>query len=263
MIFQEESQKNQRHYAETREMNRPPIYSRPHKRDSYVSSLIYESELKTLYHPEKSRVTARGADDVEYKDHPWSRRRKLQKADSFVIGDGFSPIRIHFDTKEIQLQNALHPYDESSFIISYILPRLAKQFATALQIIPVSNFLKIDPTRLQVHPKDGTKRCGHKFFGYVPDNHIKTGIYETDVIVYVSGSYGYIGNERDVFCDDTTNTLAVGMSCNTDQFDRPTAGSIHFCLEKIRRRLQFTDHREDTKNYILDVSIHGMYHMKS
>ena len=59
----------------------------------------------------------------------------------------------------------------------------------------------------------------------MPAEHISTGLTETDLILYVSGA------PSSRFCRGTT--LAVAVACNFDQWDRPTAGAINVCLDRI------------------------------
>ncbi|KAL3919121.1 MAG: hypothetical protein SGILL_003911, partial [Bacillariaceae sp.] len=90
----------------------------------------------------------------------------------------------------------------------------------ALSAVPVNGNLKISAAELE-----NREFCGDSEFTKVPTEHISTGVADADLILYVSGT------PSSRFCRGTT--LAVAVACNFDQFDRPTAGAINVCLNRI------------------------------
>jgi len=67
--------------------------------------------------------------------------------------------------------------------------------------------------------------CGDSEFTKVSSSHFTTGVEDADLIFYVSGQ------PSTKFC--APSTLTVAVACNFDQFDRPIAGAINFCLEQV------------------------------
>ena len=59
----------------------------------------------------------------------------------------------------------------------------------------------------------------------MPPEHVATGVPNAYLVLYESGA----PSAR--FCGPST--LAIAVACNFDQFDRPTAGAINFCLDQI------------------------------
>jgi len=240
------------------------------RRDPAVARLLHAAEISTLYHPVHSAHSTRSsrAPPVPYSDHPHAARRRLRSL--APTAEDYAPLRLHFDTATLVSRTDVDAPDspqegtaepEVAFVMEVLLPRLQAFFRSALDVVPVSGSLLIDSYRL-VEAPDGSKRCGHVNFGEVPKQHMEKGVEETDVVVYVSGSYGEINSEPDPFCDGSSKTLAVAVSCNTDQYDRPIAGSIHFCLRKIREGL--AGGHGDLKrmvDYNVDVAKHEMAHI--
>eukprot|EP00587_Corethron_hystrix_P003135 CAMPEP_0113301726 /NCGR_PEP_ID=MMETSP0010_2-20120614/2833_1 /TAXON_ID=216773 ORGANISM="Corethron hystrix, Strain 308" /NCGR_SAMPLE_ID=MMETSP0010_2 /ASSEMBLY_ACC=CAM_ASM_000155 /LENGTH=670 /DNA_ID=CAMNT_0000155393 /DNA_START=359 /DNA_END=2368 /DNA_ORIENTATION=+ /assembly_acc=CAM_ASM_000155 len=265
MVSYKDPPRGLRNSSTKRKESYPPVAPnfdrRPYRRDPSLSNLIRNIEKNTLYHTEKSRTRTRDAPDIEYKNHPWTRRRKLQNYDE----EPYTHMRITFDTTTLFAQNFIvQGYDETAYVTATILPRLSAFFSAALKVVPIARNLVVDATRLVENSPPGSQQpqyhCGHKNFGVVPPSHTKKGVAETDVIVYVSGSYGTIDGEKDEFCDEEAKTLAVAVSCSTDQYDRPIAGSIHFCLKKIGESLK-TRNRDLMLHYNMDVAVHEMSHI--
>lgn len=155
---------------------------------------------------------------VPYENHPYDKsnhQRNLQEAE-----DIFRPMRIKFFTEELDSLRTAENAAKIDFIESEILPRTAEFWSQAISVVPVSGNLKIATSEL-----DGREFCGDSEFTRVPDDHISTGLSNTDLVLYVSGA------PSTRFCSGTT--LAVAVSCNFDQYDRPTAGAINICLDQI------------------------------
>jgi hypothetical protein len=113
--------------------------------------------------------------------------------------------------------------------------------------VPVSGNLKISAAELE-----NREYCGDSEFSKVPTEHISTGIADTDLILYVSGT------PSTRFCSGTT--LAVAVACNFDQFDRPTAGAINVCLNRMNLNDDGTA-SEAVMEDNLDVLIHEVAHV--
>lgn len=118
-----------------------------------------------------------------------------------------------FDSFSSQLCFLIPKYNPSRF-------RTSEYWSTALSVVPVSGNLKISSAELE-----NREFCGDSEFTKVPFEHISTGIPDVDLVLYVSGT------PSSRFCRGTT--LAVAVACNFDQFDRPTAGAINVCLDRI------------------------------
>lgn len=155
---------------------------------------------------------------VPYHNHPYDKskhNRNLQED-----ADLFQPMRIVFHTEALESLRTAENAAKIDFLTSEILPRTAQFWSQALSVVPVSGNLQISANEL-----DQREYCGDSEFTQVPSDHIATGVSGADLILYVSGS----SSSR--FCSGTT--LAVAVSCNFDQFDRPTAGAVNVCLDQI------------------------------
>jgi len=157
---------------------------------------------------------------VPYENHPYDKpdddpKRKLQFDNSL-----FRPMRIVYYTDALDSMRTAENAAKIDFIESQVLPRSAEFWSQALSVVPVSGNIKISTSEL-----DGREFCGDSEFTRVPDEHVSAGISDADLILYVSGT------PSSRFCSGTT--LAVAVSCNFDQYDRPTAGAINICLDQI------------------------------
>ena len=127
------------------------------------------------------------------------------------------------------------------------MPRTAHFWQQALSVVPVAGKLRMAAMEL-----DSRLYCGDSEFTEVPEQYISTGIDDTDLILFVSGS----PDPR--FCQ--ARTLAVAVACNFDQFDRPTAGAINVCLENIELNDDGTAAPAVLQDYV-DVTIHEVGHV--
>jgi Leishmanolysin len=164
---------------------------------------------------------------VPYENHPYDRegRRRLEEEGttnstiapaSDVI---YKPMRIRFETKALDDIRDSSNAAKIDWFKTEILQATATFWSSALSVVPVSGNLRITSGEL-----DSYTYCGDSEFTAVPNEHKSTGVEDTDLILYVSGS----ANER--FCPE--RTLAVAVPCNFDQYDRPTAGAINVCLNR-------------------------------
>jgi len=181
--------------------------------------------------------------EVPYENHPYQktydrrrqeRQRHLQDTE-FVEGiittdgvtttttggtDLFKPLRIRFETQALDDTRDAQNAAKIDFIKTKILPATSEFWSQALSVVPVNGNLKISAAELE-----SREFCGDSEFTKVPSEHISSGIPDVDLVLYVSGT------PSSRFCRGTT--LAVAVACNFDQFDRPTAGAINVCLDRI------------------------------
>ena len=172
---------------------------------------------------------------VNYKFHPYDNDNdndNNNNADSTTIDIGrmlsekedikhlYKPIRISYFTFNLESHRKQENSESIDFVENIILPKVVELWSNTLSVIPTDGPLKINP-------RDLNKRqfCGFPDLNaIVPDSHMSDGIPDTDVAWYITAS--------DNFCQE--GTLALAMPCNFDQFDRPTAGVINFCLDSIK-----------------------------
>jgi hypothetical protein len=162
---------------------------------------------------------------VPYENHPYDKswERDLQDtgtAEVRVASSNVQPMRIRFETGALDNRRDSSNAAKIDFIKNEILPRTAEFWSAGLAVVPVSGNLKVSSAEL-----DNGQYCGDSEFTKVPSEHISTGVSNTDLLLYVSGT------PSSRFCSGTT--LAVAVACNFDQFDRPTSGAINVCLEQI------------------------------
>lgn len=184
---------------------------------------------------------------VDYHNHPYDKStRHLQQSNNT---DNFQPMRISFYTKALDDIRDGTNAAKIDWYKSQILPITAAFWTSTLSVIPVKNSLLIASSEL-----DGFAYCGHRNFTRVPNEHKSSGVANTDLVLYVSGS------ASPSFCP--ARTLAVAVPCNHDQFSRPTAGAINVCLDNIKLKSDGTASTEVLQDYI-DVTIHevGTFHV--
>eukprot|EP00542_Grammatophora_oceanica_P012963 CAMPEP_0194029738 /NCGR_PEP_ID=MMETSP0009_2-20130614/3397_1 /TAXON_ID=210454 /ORGANISM="Grammatophora oceanica, Strain CCMP 410" /LENGTH=726 /DNA_ID=CAMNT_0038669505 /DNA_START=41 /DNA_END=2218 /DNA_ORIENTATION=+ len=200
---------------------------------------------------ERSRTGVNGDPDhkLDYGDyHPYDpevRRRYLAEGDN--VEDVFQPMRIHFETEALDNERTTENAAKIDFIKSEILPRTSEFWTSALSVVPVKGNLFISTSEL-----DNRMYCGDAAFTEVSTEHISEGVPDTDLILYVSGT------PSSQFCSGST--LAVAVACNFDQFDRPTAGAINFCLDQIELRSDGTASESIIQDNV-DVAIHEAAHV--
>lgn len=161
--------------------------------------------------------------------------------------DPFKPIRIQFDTTALDEQSTSYNELKIDFVKNVILPRMRDFWSAALSVVPVQDYLFVSTSELQ-----GRIYCGDTEFSKVPNDHISNGVPNADLILYVSGT------PSTRFCGPST--LAVAVACNFDQFDRPTAGAINFCLDQIELD-EYGSASESIIDDNVDVAIHEAAHV--
>ncbi|KAL7469167.1 hypothetical protein ACHAXS_009429 [Conticribra weissflogii] len=199
---------------------------------------------------------------VPYKNHPFDVLRAKRERDAAgrslqtedvasdgadPDGDPFRPIRIQFETSALDDERTASNGPKIEFVKNVILPRMKDFWTSALSVVPVEGNLLISTADLQ-----GRLYCGDTEFAKVPAAHMSTGVADADLVLYVSGA----PSAR--FCGPST--LAVAVACNFDQFDRPTAGAVNFCLDQI----ELDDSGGASESIIednVDVAVHEAAHV--
>lgn len=184
---------------------------------------------------------------IEYENHPYDddddKSRRLQNDDD----DLFRPIRICHDSSALEEQRDADTSAQIDFIENEIVPRMKDFWSMALSVVPISGNLIIAADEL------GQRQyCGDSEFTQVPASHISQGVEGCDIMLYLSGT----PSQR--YCD--TSTLAVAVACNFDQFDRPIAGAINFCLDTIKLNADGTAPPSIIQDNV-DVAIHEAAHV--
>jgi hypothetical protein len=189
---------------------------------------------------------------VPYENHPYERRRLQDNATeptntAEATPTNYKPMRIRFETAALDSRRDSDNAAKIDFIKNKILPTTAEFWATALSVVPVSGNLRVSTSEL-----DNREYCGDSEFTRVPSEHISTGVTNTDLLLYVSGT----NSSR--FCSGTT--LVVAVACNFDQFDRPTVGAINVCLDQIDWDSDGTASDAIVQDNV-DVAIHEVAHV--
>lgn len=159
----------------------------------------------------------------------------------FQLGAPHVLLKIHILLYFIDNSNQI------DFIENEILPRMEDFWTMALSVVPISGNLVISAAEL-----DNRAYCGDSEFTEVNPQHISQGVSGCDLMLYVSGT------PSTRYCD--TSTLAVAVACNFDQFDRPIAGAINFCLDTIKLNSDGTASPAIIQDN-LDVAIHEAAHV--
>jgi len=229
--------------AEAEQRRRHPIH-RIYRENAHIRRRVEELENSLPYF--QTGIRGDPSHFVNYRNHPFDRMRREREARAErderlgdevgnhendhrevkeegsppVDEDPFRPIRIHFDTSALDSELSDGTEMKINFVKNVILPRMQDYWTAALSVVPVEGNLLVSTAELQ-----GRAYCGDTEFSKVPVTHISTGVPDSDLVLYVSGA----PSAR--FCGPST--LAVAVACNFDQFDRPTAGAINFCLDQI------------------------------
>ena len=215
------------------------------KENAAVRAEIHKIETESTHY----RRTGLHADPDFFRlDDNGNTRRRTQEV---VFGENsFQPMRITIITDHLQTRRDITTTAEIDFITGTILPRMSAFWSETLNVLPVGTReedpympLKIDKTALY-----NELYCGDPEFTKVPTEHFTDGVADTDLIIYVSGE----PSAR--FCGPSN--LAVAVACNFDEYDRPTAGAINFCLDQIELDRNGGAHETIIEDNV-DVAIHG------
>ena len=214
--------------------------------------------------PEYLRTGIRGDPtfQIKYINHPLasndagdSTNRNLQQ-NSTDTESLFRPIRITFDLTALESEKTGDPTSATDraiqLIKSDVLPKMKEFWSNALKVVPVEGALQIQRNEL-TGSGNNKQYCGDTEFSKVPDSHISDGVTDTDLILYVSG------RDSTRFC--ATNTLAVAIACNWDQYDRPTAGAINFCLNTVETTADGKSPHPSIEESNIAVAVHEAAHV--
>ena len=137
--------------------------------------------------------------------------RILQEAQSL-----FQPLRIHFDTTDLDLWSMQSTYTAQrvEYLTKQVLPQMAKAWSSALSVVRVMDNLRIDYDSCPFGDPQQSPSFSER------------GVPNADLVIYVTAN-------SDVCYRGSSRTLASAFSCFWDQFARPIAGSIDFCLDTI------------------------------
>ncbi|KAL7542508.1 hypothetical protein ACHAWF_007188 [Thalassiosira exigua] len=127
----------------------------------------------------------------------------------------YQPLRIHFDTTDLDrwsFQSTQYA-QRIEYLKTYVLPQMARTWSSALSVIPVVGNLKID-----------YNMC--PFADPLASPSFQNGVPNTDLVIFVTAN-------TDFCSQSSTKVLASAFSCFWDQFERPIAGTIDFCLGEI------------------------------
>ena len=227
----------------------PPFQRIYGEENAHVRRAIHEIETEST-HYRRTGVLGDPNHKVDY-DHPIydKERRKLLTEEQ--LENYFKPIRITFHLDAMNgLRNDANG-KQIDFVTNEILPKMKDFWSSALKVVPVGS-LNGNPLKLATLELTQDGYCGHNQFTKVPNEHITNGIADTDIILYISAS------PSATFCGPST--LAVAVSCNSDQYDRPTAGAINFCLDQIKLDNEGTAHPSVIQDNV-DVAIHEAAHV--
>jgi len=159
-------------------------------------------------------------ESTQYQDHDRN-LQGIQVKNSFKGEEEYGNIRITSMFEAMDTMQNMQNFHEIDFIENEVIPKAIKFWSSALKVIPVSETLILERTELSED-----QFCGDEELSPVPSSHMTSGISNTDLALYVSAS----SSSR--FC--SSSTLVLAIACNFDQYDRPTAGAINFCIDQVK-----------------------------
>lgn len=217
-----------------------------------VRAEIHRLETEST-HYRRTGVLSDPTHEVPYdlNIHPLHHGRNLAAATETERKSYFEPMRIRFDTNALDSLRSEANGPKIDFVKNQVLPRMKEFWTEALSVVPVGG-KDGKPLKISSGELINGAFCGDSEFTKVPSDHITNGMYDTDIILYVSGA------PSSRFCGPST--LAVAVACNFDQFDRPTAGAINFCLEQIELESDGNAHPSILQDNV-DVAIHEAAHV--
>mmetsp|Transcript_13846 Transcript_13846/g.17598 ORF Transcript_13846/g.17598 Transcript_13846/m.17598 type:complete len:837 (+) Transcript_13846:124-2634(+) len=183
---------------------------------------------------------------VNYQNHPYQKRElrsrharpgnearvpKLSVLDAFnsmLNGEeetddrpsephAFQSLRIHYDTTELESwaqhnsTSSPHTAAHIAYLMNYVLPSTAQLWSEALKVVRTASPLIIEHDSCPFASPESSPS-------------FTTGVTDADIIIYVTANGDVCSNG---------NVLANAHSCYWDQYQRPIAGNIDFCLDTI------------------------------
>jgi len=167
--------------------------------------------VQRYYQKRRDLSTDNDNNNENSSDDEIATRRILQEAQSL-----FQPLRIHFDTTELDLWSMQSTYSAQrvEYLTKRVLPEMAKIWSSALSVVRVMENLRIDYTSCPF----GDPQTSPSFS--------EQGVPNADLVIYVTAN-------SEVCSQGSSKTWASAYSCFYDQFARPIAGTIDFCLDAI------------------------------
>lgn len=159
----------------------------------------------------------------------------------------FRPIRITAFTEAMDAKMNDFNIKQISFLKEEVIPRTIEFWESALLVVPVQGNLPIDRGELSQR-----LYCGDSEFTQVPEEHLNEGVPDSDLVLYISAQ------PSTRFCGPST--LAVAVACNFDQFDRPTAGAVNFCLDQVELNEDGSASESQIQDNV-DVAVHEAAHV--
>ena len=180
-------------------------------------------------------------------NHPFEvleRRRLLERNQTLEVTDNRSlqnpwaedavyyPLRITFDMTYLQVMKDNAKYSEHYQVLNTeILPKVRDTWRNALRVFRPAGNIKIQ-----------NNQCPNS-----SNEQVTVGVPNTDLVIFVAANF-------DIICKDK-RARAAARSCQADQYDRPTVGSVILCLD----RLNVQD--EVSKHAFYTTIIHEMTHV--
>lgn len=204
--------------AEEFERNTYERYAKSHKVDyggNHPFEILERRRLKTNHN---------GTDG---NTHYEVRERELTPWSPTSI---YKPIRMHFDT--VYLDSMPEKYQQKINVIKYeILPKVKEVWGQALQVYQAEGNIIVK-----------NSGCPHS------DASQKTvGVPNTDLVIFVATNFESI-------CVNS-KALAAARSCQADQYDRPTIGSLIICLDR------FNGVEQSSKDGLTRTILHEISHI--
>jgi hypothetical protein len=168
-------------------------------------------QVQRYYEQRRQLATENGISSENSSDDEIATRRILQEAQSL-----FQPLRIHFDTTELDLWSMQSTYSAQrvEYLTKRVLPEMAKTWSSALSVVRVMENLRID---YNVCPFADPQTS---------PSFSEQGVPNADLVIYVTAN-------SEVCSQGSSKTWSSAYSCFYDQFARPIAGTIDFCLDAI------------------------------
>jgi len=212
--------------------------------DQAIQNEIFK--IETSSYRGKTGLPPNPKHKVNYLNHPYDNEKEEGRR---LDADGtlYRPMRVRYFTDAMLQHKTASNAEQINFVENVILPYAADFWSKALSVVPVEGKLKMDSYDLS-----NRMFCGDSEFSEVPQSHIEEGVEDADLVWYVSAT------PSTRFCG--SSTLAVAVACNFDQFDRPTAGAINFCLNQVE--LNGNGGASDAvKKDNFDVAVHEAAHI--
>lgn len=214
-----------------------PDTSNSNELDSIIQDFSFNHDIMSMADLFKERQSSANTTmhlNVKYSSHPHEsyeaqdevtnfRRRKIESElsskspmESRAV-PSTSPIRIVYDTTELELNTQSNQKNAVRIVKQKILPKIADIWSSILRVYPV-----MDPIKIPRETCNG-------LFPNIPSSLVSKGVSDADTVIFVSGMERAANGKR--LCG--AKSLASASYCMLDQVDRPVVGFINFCLDNI------------------------------